>query len=108
MNVKGLVVSSGKDLYNVFDCEISLPSLKVSLSDNDLNKITPLLTKSEYTNVMFMLNGSSFEVALYKKDEKHIYANAKELSSLDLSMTPILKENNIIKKFISIAEKRKL
>jgi hypothetical protein len=108
MNIKGLIVTSSPETHKIFNCEVAVPSLKVVLDQsNEDQSLFSLMKSADYTNVIFMLNGNPFEVSLYKKDDKNLYANAKEISSLDLSLAPILKENNLVKKFLAEKQQRK-
>lgn len=105
MNIKGIVISSATDHYKIFECEVAIPSLKISLNNQDQAELLTYYAKSDYNHVAFLLNGNPFEVTIMKKEEV-LYASAKEIAQLDLSLAPVLKENNLVKKFLGeVAEK---
>ena len=99
MNIKGIVISSAPEHYKVFECEVALPSLKVSMANQAQTEFLSHYNKSDYNHVAFLVNGNPFEVSVMKKDEV-LYASAKEIAQLDLSLAPVLKENNLVKKFL--------
>jgi hypothetical protein len=99
MNVKGLIVSSGKE-YKTYDCTVSVPSLKIHIEANNISEIIKIMGESKYTNIMFMIGDNPIEVALYKKED-NFYANAKEIANLNLDRMPILKENTLVKKILN-------
>lgn len=98
MNVKGVVISSGKQ-YKIFDCEVSLPSLKIHAPQD--KAITERMGKVEYTSVLFTLDGESMEVGVYKRDDGMLYANAREVSEKDLNKFAIIKQNTLVQKYLS-------
>lgn len=102
MNVKGVVISSGKD-YKIYDCEISLPSLKIHTL-HDL-RIKDGMKKAEYTNILFSVHGESMEVGVYKRDDGALYANAREVSELNLEKFQIIKQNTLVQKYLGNPKK---
>jgi hypothetical protein len=98
MNIKGLIVSSGEQ-YRTFECDISVPALKIHT--NSEQEIRDTMKKADYTHVIFSVNGEALEVSVYKRDDGSLYANAKEVSALNLERMPILKENTLVKKHLS-------
>jgi hypothetical protein len=98
MNVKGVVISSGQQ-YKIFDCEVSLPSLKIhSLEDQG---IKDGMGKAEYTSVLFTLEGESMEVGVYAREDGGLYANARQLSEMNLTKFNIIKQNTLVKKYLN-------
>lgn len=102
MNVKGVVISSGKD-YKIYDCEISLPSLKIHTL-HDL-RIKDSMKKAEYTNILFTVEGESMEVGVYKNHDGSLYANAREVSGLNLDKFKIIQQNTLVQKYLGIPKK---
>lgn len=102
MNVKGLIISSSKevDKMSMYDCEISVPALKIHLDEKSTANLLKAMPQSSYTNIIFMINGNPIEVSIHVKEDKGLYANAKEISKLDLSRLPLLKENTLVMKFL--------
>jgi len=97
MNIKGLIVSSGEN-YRTFDCDISVPALKIhTVAEKEIRET---MKNADYTNVIFSINGEALEVSVYKRDDGSLYANAKEVSALNLEKMPILKENTLVKKHL--------
>ena len=102
MNVKGLIVSSSKEDYKTYDCEISVPALKIHMDEKAADLVRENMPKSIYTSVLFMIEGFPVEVSVYKRDEISLYANAKEISQLNLDRTPILKQNTLVQKHLGL------
>ena len=102
MNVKGVVISSGEQ-YKMFDCQISLPSLKIYAGED--GGIKEHMGRAEYTNVLFTVEGESMEVGVYKREDGALYANARQLSEMDLGKFQIIKENTLVKKYLKIPTK---
>lgn len=104
MNVKGVVISAGEK-YKIYDCEISLPSLKIYAIKEEDEKIKKSMTQATYTNVLFTLYGESMEVGVYKREDGALYANARQVSELDLSKFAIIKQNTLVKKYLNTEKK---
>lgn len=102
MNVKGVVISSG-DKYKIYDCEISLPSLKIHAVED--TSIKDSMKKADYTSILFTLEGESMEVGVYKRDDGSLYANAREVSELNLTKFEIIKKNTLVKKYLDNPKK---
>lgn len=100
VNVKGFIIVSELDNYRTYDCIISIPSLKIQLKEDVFKELINIHKKAQYINVLCMLVGNPVEVSIYLKDNKAFYANAREISKLNLEKMPFLKENTLIKKYL--------
>lgn len=100
MNIKGLIVSSSKDEYKTYDCEISIPALKIHIDEEKTKNLLKIMPKANYTSIMFMIEGNPVEVSVYRREDNAFYANAKEIAQMNLTRMPKLKENSLVKKFL--------
>jgi hypothetical protein len=98
MNIKAIIVCSGEQ-YKTYDCEISVPALKIHLSEDTLTSLNLYMPKAQYTSILFMLEGNPVEVSVCKK-ENNFYASAKEISAMNLERMPKLKQNTLVQKYL--------
>lgn len=106
MNVKGLVISSSENDYNTFDCDISIPALKIHMEEEDIKTLNLIMPKAQYTNVTFLLDGNPVEVGVYRREDNTFYANAKEVSKLDLTRYPALGQNTLVQKHLGTSDSK--
>ena len=91
-----------KDSSMSYECTISVPSLKIHTEEKVFKEILENLPKMDYTNVIFSIEGNSVEVPIYSRNNAQIFANAKEISKLDLETFAILKQNTLVQKYLNM------
>lgn len=104
MIYKGFIVAPTEDNYNVFDCEVHVPSLKITCEKH--NDIQTIYKQAHYVNVLFNINAISFEAKVFKKENGFLFVDAKSLIGQDISSCPVLLENNHIKKILEEKTKK--
>lgn len=102
MKIKSIIIASGKK-YQIYDCELNLPSLKVDVKEDLKDKVLNEFKGNKYVHILFSLNGESIEVDLHKMEDNSLFANARQISALNLDKFEIIKKNNLIKKYNKIS-----